>query len=83
MGARYWKSLAKVTLNIINVMLFITFPLVILSTKITKLISDNKTETLTSREEISALAEIGTDQGIFLKKKIKLFKIYLIFKRLE
>ena len=83
MGARYWKSLAKVTLNIINVMLFITFPLVILSTKITKLISDNKTETLTSREEISALAEIGTDQGVFSEKENKIIQNILNLQKIR
>ena len=67
MGARYWRNLGKLTLHIINIMLFITYPLVLLSTKITKLISKNKKENITSRAEIAALADIGTNQGVFSK----------------
>tara|TARA_B100001113_G_C21079974_1_gene609425 strand:- start:362 stop:1402 length:1041 start_codon:yes stop_codon:yes gene_type:complete len=83
MGARYWRSLAKLTLNIINIMLFITYPLVIFSTKITKLISQNKKENITSREEIAALAEIGTDQGIFSENENKIIQNILNLKKIK
>ena len=72
-GAKYWKSMAKSTFIIINIMLFITYPLVVLSTKITQLISNNKEENITSREEIAALAKII--QNILKLKKIKLNQI--------
>ena len=83
MEARYWRSLAKLTLNIINIMLFITYPLVIFSTKITKLISQNKKENITSREEIAALAEIGTDQGIFSENENKIIQNILNLKKIK
>jgi len=82
-GARYWKSLAKLTLRIINFMLVITYPLVVLSTKITKLISNNKKENITSREEIAALADIGTDQGIFSKNENKIIQNILKLKKIK
>ena len=83
MGAKYWKILAKLTLNIINIMLFITYPLVIFSTKITKLISENKKENITSREEIAALAEIGTDQGIFSENENKIIQNILNLQKVK
>ena len=83
MGARYWKSLAKLTLNIINIMLFITYPLVVLSTKITKLISNNKKENITSREEIAALAKIGTDQGVFSENENKIIQNILNLQKIR
>ena len=83
MGAKYWKSLAKLTLNIINIMLFITYPLVILSTKITNLISQDKKENITSREEISALAEIGADQGIFSENENKIIQNILNLQKIK
>mgnify|MGYP001164830109 FL=1 len=83
MGARYWKSLAKLTLRIINLMLVITYPLVVLSTKITKLISNNKKENITSREEIAALADIGTDQGIFSENENKIIQNILKLKKIK
>ena len=83
MGARYWKNLARLTLNIINIMLFITYPLVILSTKITKLISQNKKESTTSREEIAALAEIGTDEGVFSENENKIIQNILNLQKIK
>ena len=83
MGARYWKSLAKLRLHIINIMLFITYPLVLLSTKITKLISNNKTENITSREEISALANLGTNQGVFSENENKIIQNILKLKKIK
>ena len=82
-GARYWKSLAKLTLNIINIMLFITYPLVIFSTKITKLITNNKKENITSREEISALAQIGTNQGVFSENENKIIQNILRLQKIK
>ena len=82
-GARYWKNLAKLTLNIISIMLFITYPLVVLSTKITSLISNNKKENITSREEIAALAEMGTDQGIFSKNENKIIQNILNLQKIK
>ncbi len=83
MGARYWKNLAKLTLNTINIMLFITYPLVVLSTKITSLISNNKKENITSREEIAALAEMGTDQGVFSKNENKIIQNILNLQKIK
>ena len=83
-GARYCKSLAKLTYNLINIMLFITYPLVILSTKITKLISpDNKKVNITSREEIAALAEIGTNEGVFSESENKIIQNILNLKKIR
>ena len=83
MGAKYWKNLAKITLHIIKIMLFITYPLVILSTKITKLISNNKQEKITSREEIAALADIGTDQGVFSENENKMIQNILQLQKIK
>ena len=41
-GAKYWKGLLRITYYTINTMLFLTYPLVILSGKITKTISPEK-----------------------------------------
>ncbi len=82
-GARYWKSLAKLTLHIINIMLFVTYPLVLLSTKITKLISSDKKENITTREEIAALADIGADQGVFSENENKIIQNILKLKKIK
>jgi len=73
-GVKYWRQLALVSGIIINTMVIITFPLVIMTGYITKLFSRNKHEMSTSREEISAMANIGTEEGIFEEKENKIIQ---------
>lgn len=68
-GARYWKNLSGPTYFIIKSMIFITYPLVLMSSVITKVFSKQKNEQTTSREEIAALASIGSDEGLFSDKE--------------
>jgi CBS domain containing-hemolysin-like protein len=68
-GANYNKSLLGFTSGLIRFTLFTTYPLVWISSLITKLISKKELEPTTSREEISALASIGEKEGIFQNKE--------------
>ncbi len=69
LGANYNKQLLNITPTILAIMIFITYPLVVISSTLTKLLSRNRNELTTSREEISALAKIGTKEGIFIEKE--------------
>ncbi len=82
-GARYWRNLAMISSRIIQVMIVITYPLVIMSAFITKLISNNKQEQTTSREEIAALTNIGADEGIFSNKEHKIIQNLLRLKNVK
>jgi len=82
-GARYWRNLAMVTSIIIQGMIIITYPLVAMSAVITKLISKNKQEQTTSREEIAALASIGAVEGVFSNKEHKIIQNLLSLKNLK
>jgi CBS domain containing-hemolysin-like protein len=68
-GARYWRNLSRITYFTIKAMIFMTYPLVLMSAVITRLFSDNSEEKTTSREEIAALASIGADEGLFSDKE--------------
>ncbi len=68
-GARYWRSLCRISYYTIKAMIVITYPLVIMSAFITKIISNNKAEQTTSRDEIAALANIGAGEGLFSDKE--------------
>ena len=54
-GANYSKELVNISAKVINVMIFFTYPLVVMSSVLTKLLSRNTKELTTSREKISAL----------------------------
>jgi CBS domain containing-hemolysin-like protein len=73
-GARYFKGLAMFSYYTIKIMIFLTYPLVIMSSFITKLISRDEKRVSTSREEIAALASIGADEGLFRDKENKIIQ---------
>jgi len=73
-GARYWRRLALVSGKIINTMVIIAFPLVIMTNYITKLFSGKISNESMSREEISAMANIGTEEGILEEKENKIIQ---------
>ncbi|HPF93399.1 MAG TPA: hemolysin family protein [Tenuifilaceae bacterium] len=82
-GARYWKGLSKTAFFTIKSMIFITYPLVVMSSVITKVISKKRNEQTTSREEIAALATIGTDEGLFSDKENKIIQNILRLKNVR
>ncbi|MDD2595107.1 MAG: CNNM domain-containing protein [Bacteroidales bacterium] len=73
-GTSYWKSLTTFTANTIRVLIIITFPLVILFEWITKLIAPKDQEITISREEVSAMANIGEEEGVFEKSENKIIQ---------
>lgn len=82
-GAIYWKRLSKVSSKIMKVMIVVSYPLVVMSAFITKLISKNSPEQTTSREEIAVLANIGADEGIFSTKEHKIIQNILQLKNVK
>jgi len=82
-GALYWRNLAMLSALIMNIMIIITYPLVVMSAAITKLISKSGKEKTTSREEIAALASIGADEGVFSEKEHKIIQNILKLKNFK
>jgi len=79
-GANNWRRLAPFTSHTIRIMIIIAYPLVWLTSLISKLISRDRGELSTSREEISVLAGIGADEGIFSEKESKIIQNVLRLK---
>ena len=73
-GASYWRSLAMTSTKIIRVLIFITYPLVLLSEVITKIFTPKSHQVSVSREEVSAMVDVGTTEGIFRKSESKIIK---------
>lgn len=82
-GAKYWRGLTGFAAHTIRVMIVITYPLVLMSAVITRLISNNQAEKSTSREEISALASIGASEGLFSEKEFKIIQNVLKLKNVK
>ena len=73
-GASYWRSLAMPSTKIIRILIFITYPLVLLSELITKVFSPKGNQVSMSREEVSAMVDVGTTEGIFRESESKIIK---------
>ena len=73
-GARYWRKLAIPVAIVVNVMIYLMFPVVWMSKGITRLVSGNRPLEKVSREEISALTDIGLEEGVFVERESKTIK---------
>lgn len=83
LGAKYWRSFSKSAAITMNAMIFITYPLVLMSSVITRWISSNKEEKSTSREEISAITSIGAEEGLFSDKEHTIIQNILKLKNVK
>lgn len=72
-GNRYWRTLILPATRVIMVMLFITYPLVLLTEKLTTFIGKGKTQSV-SRDEVSAMVKVGTEEGVFEKEENKMIQ---------
>ncbi len=70
-GARFWRELAIPSSKIIQVLIIITYPLLIITEFITKSISRKKSSKTISREEVAMLASLGLDEGVFEEAESK------------
>ena len=83
LGANYSKSLVGISSKTISGMIFLTYPLVMVSSILTKILSKDKAEFTTSREEVSALASIGTEEGIFAENENKIIQNLIKLKNIK
>lgn len=74
LGATYWRSLAMLSTKIIRVMIVVTYPLVLLSELIIRLFTPKRRQVSVSREEVSAMVDMGKDEGVFNESESKIIK---------
>ena len=73
-GAIYWRSLAISSARIIHVMVFLTYPLVLMSEFVTHFFSSKKQPLSVSREEVSAMVTVAAEEGVFEKKENRMIQ---------
>ncbi len=62
-GTSHWKDLLWLS-QIMNLLVVVMYPLVWLIQKLRRSISDDEADTTISREEVSAMANIGEEEGV-------------------
>lgn len=73
-GTSYWRSLALPASSIINAMIFIAFPLVWTLEHLTRLISARSNQVSVSREDISAMVSVATEEEVIEKDEKKMIQ---------
>lgn len=73
-GTTYWKQLMGPVAHIISVLLVIMHPFVILIKLITKWITTQEAEKAVSREEVSAMANVGEEEGVIEENENKIIQ---------
>lgn len=76
-GASYWRSLAIPSARVIRAMIFITYPLVRLSELLTRCVSPRIQPITVSREEVAAMVNVGTDEGVIEVAENKVIQNFL------
>ncbi len=83
LGATFWKGMAAGSARIISTLIILTYPFVKLSEFITKIINPDSKEPSISREEFSAMADQGLQEGIFEEGESNIFKNLIRFSSLK
>ncbi len=83
LGAVYWRGLAPLVSRMLKPLIYLLYPLVLMSQWFAKLLTRGEREGDVSREELAALADIGAEQGVFDDQEARLFKSLLQFESLR
>lgn len=73
-GSSYWRKLALPASAIINVLIIITFPIVWVMEHLTRMISSRSDQVSVSREDISAMVSVATEEEVIEKEEKKMIQ---------
>ncbi len=79
LGALYWRRLAPLTGQFVRLLIWGLFPLILVSERVTKWLTRGRTVHQFSREEFTALADIGAEAGQLEEKESRMLKNLLRF----
>jgi CBS domain containing-hemolysin-like protein len=83
LGAVYWRTLTPSVVRMLTATIIAMWPLVKLSQGITRLLSQEEEETAFSREEFTAMAELGEEEGVFEEKESRILRNLFRFNSLR
>lgn len=83
LGALYWKELSGFAARTVKILMFVTWPLVLLSMGITRWLAREERQPGVTREELGAMAEIGVREGVFEQGESTIFTNLIRFSSLR
>lgn len=73
-GSTHWKGLMGFTVKTIRVLIVIMYPLVMLVKGVGRLVNSKEPESAVSREEVSAMANAGEEEGVIEEDENKIIQ---------
>ena len=73
-GSTYCRRLIIPASRVIHILIIITFPLVWLLERLTGLIADKSSQVSVSREEVSAIVNVGEEEGVIEKEEKRMIQ---------
>lgn len=83
LGAGYWRSLAPAVVRILRPTILAMWPFVKLSQGLSYLLSNGEEQSSFSREEFTAMAELGEEEGVFEEKESHILRNLFRFNSLR
>ncbi|WP_119842847.1 CNNM domain-containing protein [Salinibacter ruber] len=83
LGAVYWRTLTPALVRLLTATIILMWPLVKLSQGLTYLLSQDEDEAAFSREEFTAMAELGEEEGVFEEKESRILRNLFRFNSLR
>ena len=74
LGAIYWRQLTPPVIRLLVPTMWVMWPLVKLAQGLTRLLARGKEQGLVSREEFTALAELGAQEGVFAEDESRILR---------
>lgn len=83
LGALYWRELAPASARILSAMIWLLYPLVLLSVQLTRLMARKRKGYSFSRDELRAIADLGLEEGLFREQESSIIKNLLHLRKLR
>jgi CBS domain containing-hemolysin-like protein len=83
LGAGYWRSLAPAVVRILRPTILAMWPFVKLSQGLSYVLSNGEEQSSFSREEFTAMAELGEEEGVFEEKESHILRNLFRFNSLR
>lgn len=73
-GSTYWRKLAIPASKLIHVLVILTYLIVILLEKLTRIIGSSSSQESVTRDEVAAMVTVGTEEGVLEKKENRMIQ---------
>jgi len=83
LGAVYWRQLSPVVVRVLPPIIWMMWPFVKMARGIARLLSPAQDEASVSRDELTALADLGTEEGVFEMEESRILHNLLRFSSLR